>query len=63
MYLNLIKVKTPKKRLEAEKRTKCDFKFGNFLIYHLLKIIDNYYIAKCNFVFSESIFILWKKIT
>lgn len=54
--LNLTKVKTSKERLEAEKRTKSDFKFGNFLIQHPLKIIENYYIAKCTFVFSESLF-------
>lgn len=52
----MTKVKTSKERLEAEKRTKCDFKFGNFLIQHPLKIIGNYYIAKCTFVFSESLF-------
>lgn len=56
VYLNLTKVKTSQDRLQAEKRTKCGFKFGNFLIHHLLKIINNYYIGKCGFVFSESLF-------
>lgn len=61
VYLNLTKGKISKERLEAEKRTKPDFKFGNFLIHRPLKIIDNCYIAKYIFCFLRKPFLIVEK--
>lgn len=53
--MNLTNVKTSEERLEAGKRTKYDWKFGNFLMHHPLKIIDNIILLNV-FLFSQKAF-------